>query len=171
MRGTEPLTKERLIERLRIRLDEHSTVDGDCMVWTGYANPRNGYGQVTIAGALRDDLGRVTTAHRAALYLKAGPAPNEKPLALHSCDNRLCVNPDHLRWGDYEENMADRLRRSPNTWGETHHSAKLSDAEVAAVMVRIRGGESCAEIAAEVGMSRFTLYEWKRGEGRGGRMP
>lgn len=32
-------------------------------------------------------------------------APNNH--GLHGCDNSLCLNPDHLRWGSHKENMAD----------------------------------------------------------------
>lgn len=33
------------------------------------------------------------------------PAPANH--GLHSCDNKLCLNPDHLRWGTHRENMQD----------------------------------------------------------------
>lgn len=33
------------------------------------------------------------------------PAPGNH--GLHGCDNSLCLNPDHLRWGSHKENMAD----------------------------------------------------------------
>lgn len=33
------------------------------------------------------------------------PAPGNH--GLHNCDNKLCLNPDHLRWGTHRENMGD----------------------------------------------------------------
>lgn len=34
-----------------------------------------------------------------------------KLFALHSCDNRKCCNPRHLRWGDAKENACDAVER------------------------------------------------------------
>lgn len=50
-------------------------------------------------------------AHRVALTLVRGQAPFGRDLALHSCHNKLCCNPLHLRWGTHEENMEDRAAR------------------------------------------------------------
>lgn len=55
--------------------------------------------------------GREVYAHRYALERKIGRKLEEGELALHSCDNRLCVNPDHLRVGSIKDNVIDCMIR------------------------------------------------------------
>lgn len=54
--------------------------------------------------------GRCVTAHRAAYVLLKGDIPMGKSV-LHTCDNRGCMNPDHLYLGDHKDNMDDCIRR------------------------------------------------------------
>jgi len=52
-------------------------------------------------------------AHRVMLAISIGrdlmPYPDE--MALHTCNNNLCINPDHLFVGDYWENNQDTQRK------------------------------------------------------------
>lgn len=78
-----------------------------CWVWSGKAN-HDGYGDVRFAG-------RMFKAHILYFRLKKGDIPAGCELD-HLCQNRLCVNPDHLEPVPHSENVrrgrATRLTKS-----------------------------------------------------------
>lgn len=76
---------------------------GDCWEWTG-GSKGNGYGSYTLPAI----MGRKTVgAHRFAYEVTTGEKIDEKLVVMHSCDNRLCVNPGHLSVGTYSDNLKD----------------------------------------------------------------
>lgn len=94
-----------------------------CIEWTG-AKSKYGYG----------NYGKDYTtvrAHRYAYELCKGFIPEGK-IILHDCDNRLCVNPDHLAVGTYLENTQDMFLRGRNqdNKGVKNHGAKVNETQV-----------------------------------------
>jgi len=104
-----PLT-ERQLANFWSKVDQ----SGDCWLWTGFKNPA-GYGVVSLSGKLR-------TAHRVAVAIRDGVMP-EGLVVRHSCDNPICVRPDHLILGTQGDNMRDRAKRGRTAAGEGHHNA------------------------------------------------
>lgn len=78
----------------------------------------------------------------------------------HTCDNRLCVNPDHLFLGTSKDNVNDMMkkgRHKPN-YGEKNGRAKLSNKQVDEIKtIYSLGGVKQSELASKFGVSRCLI--------------
>lgn len=63
--------------------------------------------------------GKRIHAHRLSYILNVGSIPDEL-CVCHTCDNPLCVRPDHLWLGTKTENTADRTRKGRTASGDAH---------------------------------------------------
>ena len=82
-----------------------------CWEWTA-GRMTSGYGLVqTTAGRLG--------AHRASWEIHRGPIPDGL-MVLHSCDNKLCVNPAHLSLGTHRQNTIEAMERRRYQYGDDH---------------------------------------------------
>lgn len=116
-----------------------------CWEWT--ANKRKGYGLFRVGN-------KVVSAHRLAYELEYGVYEGQ---VLHSCDNTICVRPDHLFLGDATSNMQDM-------YSKDRQNRSLSNQDVADIRLRISEGETMSSLVKEYKVSRGTLSNAARGK-------
>lgn len=81
-----------------------------CWEWKAYRTSA-GYGAMSSKHGMPNIL-----AHRFSWELVNGPI-SEGMCILHKCDNRLCVNPNHLFLGTKKDNTQDMLKKGRNRCG------------------------------------------------------
>jgi len=68
-------------------------------------------------------------AHRAIWEKYNGSIPKGM-CVLHKCDNRICVNPEHLFMGTKKDNNIDRTRKGRSAKGEKNGNNKLTRKQI-----------------------------------------
>lgn len=143
---------------IRERIDYLSIPEPNsgCWIWLGATRPTPSgalYGMLTV-GSVRDGTNRKVAAYRASYEAYRGAIPRGL-CVCHSCDNSLCVNPDHLFVGTQKVNIDDCVRkgRKAPQDGENNSSAKITAADAAAIKRRLLQGQSRSAIASEMSVS------------------
>lgn len=83
----------------------------------------HGYGRIPIK---IDGAWKHRPAHRIGYQLLVGKIPKGLQ-ANHKCDNRKCVNPDHIFIGTQKENMDDMKAKGRHMYGEGHVHSLLTE--------------------------------------------
>jgi hypothetical protein len=114
----------------------------DCHLWIG-AVDKSGYGGFSVK--TRESK----RAHQVSFNLFKGEIP-EGAHVLHNCDNKLCVNPDHLRLGVHRDNMKD--------WS-TRGDFKATPEVVKEIRNDLDNGLSLTLVAKKHGLSKSYLSQ------------
>jgi len=96
-----------------------------------------GYGNLKVKG-------KTYGSHRASYIDEHGEIPDGLQV-LHTCDCRLCVNPDHLYAGTHKQNMDDKRIR------KRCHNIRFTEDVKRKITTRYKNGELQVDLANEYG--------------------
>ena len=127
----------------------------DCLIWP-FARCPKGYAKIFDK---RDN----NVAHRVMCRIAHGDPPPGLPVVAHSCGrgHEGCVNPSHLRWATYKENVADMVLHGTSAHGR---NAKVSQEDVLLVSALKASGISASEIGRRIGVHQTTVSSILRGK-------
>lgn len=77
--------------------------ENGCWNWIAATRGKTGYGAFKYKGKTVD-------SHRVSFLFYNGEIPDGL-LVSHTCDNRLCVNPNHLFLGTHKDNYDDMVNK------------------------------------------------------------
>lgn len=149
-------------------------IEKDCWIWQGTIN-KSGYGYVNYEG-------KEVKAHRASYEIFKEKIKDNMHVC-HSCDNRACVNPEHLWLGTPFQNMRDAAKKrrlpGPAKWSEEKKKAmkgkikipdnrgeksglsKLKESDIYEIRDLLTGGMSLSQIGKKFGMSSGSISRIK----------
>ncbi len=134
-----------------------------CWIWRGSVCAlRGGYGQINIRG-------KVLKTHRVAYALEIAEVPDGL-FVCHHCDNPICVRPSHLFVGTCADNVNDAWKKGrlplpkDAPIGESHHSAKLSSADVIDAREAHKKGSRNNDLAKKYGVTPTAMSNLLRGK-------
>lgn len=114
-----------------IKDDDYTISENGCWIWSGKKCSSGRYGYFYRGKGMQ-------MAHRAS-YEKFKGKIGRGLFVCHTCDNGLCINPDHLFLGTNSDNMKDAFSKGRlnlnnkdkfGKCGEENFHAKLSEPDV-----------------------------------------
>lgn len=139
------------VNRMKKRFWKYVQKTDSCWNWTRCFDTR-GYGQFVLCGTLH-------SAHRVSYIIHHGRIPKDLHI-LHSCDNRKCVRPEHLRAGTNTENYLEKMAKKRHAFGENHNRAILTEIQVKEIRRKHSfENRSTHSLAAEYGVTYTNMSQ------------
>ena len=136
-------------KKLEYILSNTITTESGCMEWQGYCFQKTEYGQIYLNK-------RTRSTHTAVWELTKGIVPKGL-CVLHTCDNRKCININHLFLGTHQDNADDMTSKNRQARGLKIHCAKLSEKDKNEIIQFINEGIDCRSIAKKFKISLSSL--------------
>lgn len=127
--------------------------------WPWLANTCQGYGHFRLSG-------KIQKAHRLVYRYFYGEIPSGK-VVMHLCDNRRCVNPEHLQLGSQADNNKDRDTKGRHIAlrGEAHGMSRLTEEQARSVIqLRAEINAKIKDLAASFSVSKTTIRDVLNGK-------
>lgn len=131
-----------------------------CVEWIK-GKTKAGYGQMHVPKSGRN--GVPVYCHVIAYKEIHGDIP-QGMYVLHKCDNRACVNPDHLFLGTHLDNILDMLEKRRQPKGQDKTQSKLRDTDVFGIYEKHEQGVTMYKMAKDLMVSYSTVYDIVRGK-------
>ena len=146
LKNGEPVTRQVILNNVDV------CADSGCWIWKR-SFMSNGYPAIWSEG-------KVTSGQRVVYGLWFGRIDPDL-FACHKCDNKKCLNPDHLFAGTHADNMRDCVNKGRHKHavfsGVNHPRARLSRDQV----IAIRNSNEISKWAKMFGVSKATIKNAK----------
>lgn len=124
-----------------------SNCNEKCWEWNEELS-KSGYGIIRIGKT-------VILAHRLSFEIFNGELKDL--FVCHSCDNRKCINPNHLWLGSQKENILDAVAKGRMNQGENGFHSKLNELTVRNIINLWNNGTTTSELSNMYNLSQSYL--------------
>ncbi len=100
---------------------------------------------------------RINSAHQLAYILTYGEYDRQL-IICHKCNNRRCINPDHLYAGTVQDNSNDMVNSGRSLIGSLNHQSKLTDESARYILIN-KDKYSLDELAEQLGVTKGTIWK------------
>jgi hypothetical protein len=148
-----------------VRRFESKISKGDsCWEWIG-TKFSTGYGMFCVSRKRESGTRRTYSSHRVSWSIHSGKEIPKGLWICHTCDNRICVNPNHLYLGTPRQNNLDTINRgrANRVMGSKCSWSKLSEDQVMLILNSDYGPGANKEFARLFGISQSQVSHIRHG--------